>query len=237
MFKIRKSENRGKANHGWLDTRFSFSFAEYYDPENMGYRSLRVINEDTIAPDGGFPLHPHDNMEIVTYIIEGELEHKDSMGTGSVVKAGDVQRMTAGSGVRHSEFNPSSENPTHLLQIWILPEEQNLEPSYEQKNFSREQKLNQLTLMAAPIKSNEAQDAIKIHQDVYLYSSVLEKNKSLIWKLKENRYAWIQMVSGALKVNEETIHAGDGLSITNEPNDLKFESLEDSTEFLLFDLN
>lgn len=232
MIKIRKSEERGHANHGWLDTNYAFSFSDYYDPNYMGFRHLRVINEDYISGGNGFGTHPHNNMEIITYIIDGALEHKDSMGTGSVIHSGDVQRMSAGSGVTHSEFNHLKDKKTHLLQIWILPEKRNIEPSYEEKTFDQKAKLNNLLLIAS---KNGENNSLHINQDVNLYASILEKNQNLRYETSKNRNTWIQIVKGELKLNGEFfLSQGDGVAISNQ-EELILVAQSDC-EFLLFDL-
>lgn len=232
MLQIRKSEERGNANHGWLDTNYTFSFSDYYDPNYMGFRHLRVINEDYIAGGMGFGTHPHNNMEIITYIIEGALEHKDSMGTGSVIHAGDVQRMSSGYGVTHSEFNHLKDKDTHLLQIWILPEKRNIEPSYEEKNFEQKSKLNNLLLIVSKDGKN---NSLHINQDLNLYASILEKNHELTFESAVTRNTWIQIVKGSLSVNKDfTLNKGDGVAISNEAK-LHLVAQSDC-EFLLFDL-
>jgi redox-sensitive bicupin YhaK (pirin superfamily) len=232
MIKIRRSGERGAANYGWLDTKYTFSFNTYYDERFMGFRDLRVINEDVIEPNQGFPTHGHRDMEILTYVTRGELSHKDSMGNGETVRAHEVQRMTAGTGVLHSEYS-SPTDKTHLLQIWILPEKQNLTPGYEQKFFMPDEKKGKLKLIA----SRGGDDgSIHINQDVALYSSILEKDETVSHELKENRYAWIQIVKGSLEIGGETLNQGDGAAISDEKI-LEIKSLEDETEFLLFDLN
>lgn len=232
MIKIRRSKERGHANYGWLDTNYTFSFNTYYDPRFMGFRDLRVINEDYIEPNQGFPTHGHRDMEILTYVMRGELSHKDSMGNGETIRPHEVQRMTAGTGVLHSEYS-SPTDKTHLLQIWILPEEENLTPGYEQKYFAPEEKQGKLKLVA----SRGGDDgSVTIHQDVNLYSSILAKNETVSRELAENRHAWIQIVKGSVELNGETLNQGDGAAISEEKV-LKIKSLEDETEFLLFDLN
>ncbi len=232
MIKIRRSEERGKANYGWLDTNYTFSFSNYTDERFMGFRDLRVINEDVIAPDQGFPTHGHRDMEILTYVMSGELSHKDSMGNGETIRPHEVQRMTAGTGVLHSEYSSPTDR-THLLQIWILPEKKNLEPGYEQKFFAPEDKKGKLKLVA----SRGGDDgSVHINQDVALYSSILAKDKAVSHSLKENRHAWIQIVSGSLEINGEFLNQGDGAAISDEKL-LEINALEDETEFLLFDLN
>jgi quercetin 2,3-dioxygenase len=232
MIKIRRSKERGYANHGWLNTYHSFSFADYYDPKNMGFRSLRVINEDRIEPAQGFPTHGHRDMEIITYVIDGELSHRDSMGNGETIRPHEVQRMTAGTGVLHSEYS-SPTDKTHMLQIWLLPEKQNLKPGYEQKMFPAEEKQGKLRLVA----SRGGDDgSVHINQDVKLYASILSDGDELTHNLAEGRHAWIQLISGSLDVNGEKLNPGDGAAISEE-NILKIKALHDGTEFLLFDLN
>ncbi len=232
MIKIRRSNERGYANHGWLDTHYTFSFSDYYDPEFMGFRDLRVINEDFIEPDQGFPKHGHRDMEIITYVISGELSHRDSMGNGETIRPNDVQRMTAGTGVLHSEFS-SPTDKTHLLQIWILPEKQRLTPDYEQKKFIRDEKFGKLKLVA----SRGGDDgSVHINQDVKLYASILSPGEELEHKLAEGRHAWVQLISGSLEVNGERMEPGDGAAVSEETV-LKLKAISDDTEFLLFDLN
>ena len=232
MIKIRRSDERGKANYGWLDTKYTFSFSNYYDEQFMGFRDLRVINEDVIAPDQGFPTHGHRDMEILTYIMTGELSHKDSMGNGETIHPHEVQRMTAGTGVLHSEYS-SPTDKTHLLQIWILPEKRNLTPGYEQKFFTPETKQGKLKLIA----SRGGDDgSVHINQDVALYSSILAKDETLSYELRENRHAWIQIVKGSLELNGEILTQGDGAAVSDEKI-LEIKSLAGETEFLLFDLN
>ncbi len=228
---LRRAEERGGANLGWLDSKHSFSFGHYYDPNHLGFGPLRVINEDRVAPGGGFPTHPHGDMEIISYVLDGALEHRDSLGTGSVIKPGDIQRMTAGTGVRHSEYNASKTDPVHFLQIWIVPERDGLEPSYEQKTFSFEDKRGVLRL----IGSRDGRDgSIVIHQDVNLYASVLLQGESVTHDVQQARGAWIQVTAGQLTVNGTVIKAGDGLSKA-EPGQLQL-SANEQAEFLLFDL-
>ncbi len=232
MITIRRSDERGHANHGWLDTRFSFSFADYYDSRFMGFRSLRVINEDYVEPAQGFPTHGHRDMEIVTYVIEGELSHRDSMGNGETIRPHEVQRMTAGTGVLHSEYS-SPTDKTHLLQIWLLPEKQNLQPSYEQKLFPPEEKQGKLRLVA----SRGGDDgSVHINQDVRLYASLLSAGEAVTHELAAGRHAWVQLISGELSLNGETLKPGDGAAISEETT-LELKANADRTEFLLFDLN
>ncbi len=232
MIKIRRSEDRGKANYGWLDTNYTFSFNNYYDPKFMGFRALRVINEDYITPNQGFPTHGHRDMEILTYVMSGELSHKDSMGNGETIRQHEVKRMTDGTGVSHSEYS-SPIDKTHLLQIWILPEENNLPPGYEQKLFAPEEKKGVLKLVA----SRGGDDgSVTINQDVKLYASILQANETISHELAENRHAWIQIIKGSLDVGGETLNQGDGAAISEEKL-LEIKSLSNETEFLLFDLN
>jgi redox-sensitive bicupin YhaK (pirin superfamily) len=231
MITVRNSTDRGTVNMGWLRAHHSFSFGSYYDPEHMGLGPLRVINEDRIQPAQGFGTHGHQDMEIITYIIEGALEHKDSMSNGSVIRRGDVQRMTAGTGVMHSEFNHLDDAETHLLQIWILPEENGLEPGYEEKSFGNAEKRNRLALVAA----GDARDgALKIHQDVDLYASLLDAGKSVAHRFDSGRTGWIQVVSGRIDVNGDVLKSGDGAAIADTSN-LTIEA-DESAEFLLFDM-
>jgi len=232
MITIRKSEERGHFDLGWLDTYHTFSFDQYFDPAHMHFRTLRVINEDRVASAKGFPTHSHRDMEIITYILSGALEHRDSMGNGSVIRPGDVQRMTAGSGVSHSEFNPSPTEPCHLLQIWILPSERNLTPSYEQKVFSDDERKGKLRLIASP---HGADGSVKIHQDASVYAAILESGDSLTHRFEADRYGWLQVVRGKIAVNGVEMNAGDGAAITK---DAATEiAARDQSEFLLFDLS
>lgn len=231
MITLRKAGDRGRFDHGWLVTWHTFSFASYHDPSHMGFRSLRVINEDFVAPGQGFGTHPHRDMEIITYIVEGALEHRDSMGNGSVIRPGEVQRMSAGTGVTHSEFNPSREEAVHLLQIWILPERTGIHPSYEQKVFSAEERRGRLCLVA----SREGKDGgVAIHQDAKLYASILPALSSVEHSIPEGRHAWLQLVRGKLAVLGTELHAGDGAAVSGEER-LHIVASEDA-EFLLFDL-
>ena len=233
MIKIRPSAARGHANHGWLDTYYSFSFSNYYDPKHMGFRDLRVINEDRVSAGKGFGSHPHNDMEIITYIIEGELSHRDSTGTEATIRQNDVQRMSAGTGVTHSEYNNSA-NPVHLLQIWIMPEADGLQPSYEDRTFPREEKQDRLRLIA----SRDGRDgSTRINQDASVYASLLESGKTLDLELKAGRHAWVQLVSGELEVNGTRMVKGDGAAISDESK-LALASVggNGAAEFLLFDL-
>lgn len=231
MISIRRSEERGGGDYGWLNTRHSFSFDQYYDPRYMGFRSLRVINEDVVAPATGFPTHPHRDMEIITYILEGKLEHKDSLGTGSIILPGDGQRMSAGSGIRHSEVNPSKSDPVHLLQIWILPQAKGLQPSYEQKSFPQEEKRGQLRVIASPDGNN---GSVTIHQDASLYVSLLSPGQQVTHEFTSGRHGWLQVARGAVQLNGATLTQGDGAAISDEQK-LDIKGTEDA-EVLLFDL-
>jgi redox-sensitive bicupin YhaK (pirin superfamily) len=225
------SKARGWANHGWLQSHHSFSFADFYNPAQMGYRSLRVINEDLVQGGGGFPTHAHRDMEIVTYLVEGALEHKDSTGGHSVIRRGEVQRMTAGTGVRHSEFNASKTEPVRLLQIWLLPNQGGLQPGYEQKLFAEADKHNRLCPVVAPDRRD---GALTIHQDAVLFASVLDAGTAVEHPLASGRGAWIQVVSGALTVNDQAIGAGDGAAVEDAAL-LRIGATKPS-EFILFDL-
>ena len=231
MINIRKSEDRGHFDLGWLDTYHTFSFDQYYDPAHMHFRSLRVMNEDRVQPSNGFPTHSHRDMEILTYILSGELEHSDSMGNGSVIRPGDVQRMSAGSGVSHSEFNPSGTETVHLLQIWILPERHGLKPSYEEKHFSDEERRGRLRLIAA---NDEREGAVTIHQDAQVYAAVLEAGQAVVHPLKESRHAWLQVARGTITLNEVELKQGDGAGVSRE-SELRIAA-QDRAEVLLFDL-
>jgi len=232
MVNIRKSQERGHANHGWLDSYHSFSFAHYYDPEFMGYSVLRVINEDIVAPARGFGMHPHSDMEIITYMLSGALQHKDSLGNGSVIRAGDVQRMTAGTGIVHSEFNASDAEPAHLLQIWLLPESNNLTPGYEEKHFDQQGKTNRWQLIASP---DSRAGSLKIHQDVNLLATYLEQGQSLAYQAATaGRSFYLQLAKGSLLVNGKTLIAGDAVAI-DDASLLEVEAVENA-EALLFDL-
>ncbi len=231
MIILRKSEERGHANHGWLDSYHTFSFANYYDPDYMGFKSLRVINEDRVEPGRGFGTHPHRDMEIITYVLEGALEHKDSIGNGSIIRPGDVQKMSAGTGILHSEYNPSESEPVHLLQIWIMPNQRNLRPSYEQKNFSEAEKRNHLRLIAS---TDGRENSVTVYQDVDLYATVLDAGKNVTHQLKEGREVWVQVVRGEVQLNDIMLRAGDGAAIVDETY-LKIEA-KTASELLLFDL-
>ncbi len=231
MLTIRKSAERGHANHGWLDSYHTFSFASYYDPQHMSFRSLRVINQDQIAGGKGFGTHPHRDMEIITYMLEGALEHKDSMGTGSVIEVGDVQRMSAGTGVTHSEFNPSATDVAHLLQIWILPNQQNVQPSYEQVSFGREEKLNQLRLIASPDGRDRS---VTIHQDAYIYAAILEDGSQVKHLVNSDRHVWLQVARGKVLVGDHLLESGDAIA-GDRLGAIAITGQSDA-EILLFDL-
>jgi redox-sensitive bicupin YhaK (pirin superfamily) len=231
MITIRPSQDRGRTNIDWLNSYHSFSFGDYYDPSNMGFRSLRAINEDWVKPVAGFGKHPHRDMEIITYVVKGELEHQDSMGNGSVIRAGDVQRMSAGTGILHSEFNPSRTDPVHLLQIWLLPDRRNLKPEYDQQTVSQSAKTGKLKLLA----SRDGQEgSMKIHQDASLYATHLREGDAIVHPLPKNRHGWLQMICGEIEVNGKILVAGDGASLSDEP-EIRVRAKKDS-EFLVFDL-
>jgi redox-sensitive bicupin YhaK (pirin superfamily) len=232
MITIRKAEERGHFNFGWLNTYHTFSFGEYYDPRNMGFRTLRVINEDWVHPGRGFPTHGHRDMEIITYVLEGGLEHKDSMGNGSIIRPGDVQKMSAGTGVRHSEANPSQSDSVHLLQIWILPDKTGIEPSYEQKKFEDDEKQGRLRLVASP---DGGDGSVTIHQDASVYAALLDPAQQVTQELKPGRHAWVQVARGAVEVNGQSLGQGDGAAVSNE-SQLTIAGKE-RAEILLFDLN
>ncbi|MCE9633300.1 MAG: pirin family protein [Methylophilales bacterium] len=231
MIKLRPSMERGFADHGWLKSKHSFSFAGYHDPEHMGYSVLRVINDDAVEPGMGFGMHGHSNMEIITYVLSGELEHKDSLGNGSIIRPGDVQRMSAGTGIRHSEFNPSADRMVHLLQIWILPERQGVEPSYEQKAFSVEERSGKLRLVAS---RDGREESVTVQTDVSLYASILDANEPITWSLQAGRCAYLHVAKGSLEINGQLLRAGDAAKIVNE--DAIVLSQAKAAEILLFDL-
>ena len=231
MITIRGARERGHFDHGWLNTYHTFSFDQYYDPRYMGFRNLRVINEDFVAPGRGFPTHGHRDMEIITYILEGALKHEDSMGNGSVIRPGDVQRMSAGTGVRHSEKNASADERVHLLQIWILPDTVDLEPEYEQKAFAEEERRGQLRLIAS---RDGALGSVRVHQDVTVFASILGAGESVERTMDPIRYAWIQVARGSITVNDKTAEQGDGAIVMGESS-LHIVGNEPS-ELLLFDL-
>jgi hypothetical protein len=231
MITLRKAEDRGHANHGWLDTYHTFSFANYYDPKHMGFRALRVINEDYVSPTAGFGTHGHRDMEIITYVLEGALEHKDNIGNGSVIQPGEVQRMSAGTGILHSEFNHSETEAVHLLQIWLLPAQNGLSPSYEQRNFSPAKTPGKLHLVAA---KDGREGAVTVHQDVDLYAAVLKAGDRLYHTLQPQRHAWVQVARGAITLNGLPLDTSDGAAISNE-TEVVIEATKEA-EILLFDL-
>lgn len=228
---IRLSEERGKADFGWLDSRHTFSFGQYYDPAQVGFGPLRVINEDRVAPGGGFPTHPHSDMEILSYVIDGGLEHRDSLGTGSVIRPGDVQRMSAGTGVRHSEFNASKTEPVHFLQIWIIPEKRGIAPGYEQKTFPADEKRGRLKLIGS---RDGREGSVTIHQDIALYASLLKSGEAVAQEVAAGRGAWVQVARGKVLIDGREANEGDGFAIEG-PARVYVEGAE-SAEILLFDL-
>ncbi len=230
MISLRLSEERGHANFGWLNSRHTFSFGHYYDADHMGFSSLRVINDDWVEPGMGFDTHGHEDMEIISYVLEGALEHKDSIGNGSVIRPGEVQRMTAGTGIRHSEYNHSKTDPLHFLQIWILPEQHRLEPGYEQKNFAGE-RLGKFGLIA----SGDARDgSLKIHQDADVYAALLEEGRQISYRIAPSRRIWVQVADGTVKLNGRQLQPGDGAAVTDEPA-VGIEATA-RAEVLLFDM-
>jgi quercetin 2,3-dioxygenase len=231
MIQVRKSKERGHAKHGWLDSHHTFSFSDYYDPKFTGFRNLLVINEDRVNPGAGFGTHGHKDMEIISYVIEGELAHKDSLGTGSVLKYGDVQRMSAGSGVRHSEFNGSKEKLVHFLQIWITPKKEGIKPSYEEKKYSVEEKQNKLKLIVSP---DGKDGSLQINQDASIYASILEEGKDVSLNLANGRHSWVQVVRGSLELNGTVLSEGDGASVSDVQK-LELKAKKPS-EVLVFDL-
>ncbi len=231
MLSLRKAEERGHEDHGWLDTSHTFSFADYYDPKFMGFGALRVINDDRVAPGGGFPPHSHRDMEIITYVLEGALRHQDSIGNGSVIKPGEIQRMSAGTGVTHSEYNASKKEPVHFLQIWILPERAGLPPAYEQKYFSDEEKRGRLRLVASP---DAADGSVRIQQDARVFAALLEPDKPVSYTFDKNRLGWLHVARGSAEVNGTPLKAGDGVGISGGEK-LSITS-KARGEILLFDL-
>ncbi len=232
MITIRSASERGNANFGWLDSRHTFSFGSYYDPAHMGFGNLRVINEDKVAPGQGFPTHSHRDMEIISYVVDGALEHKDSIGNGSVIRPGDVQRMSAGSGISHSEYNASNENPVHFLQIWVLPEKQGIDPGYEQIYFSPEEKQGKLRLVGS---RDGREGSITIHQDMNLYAAHLATDEQVEHTLQDQRAAWVQVVRGAIVLNGQDLIAGDGAAVT-DTKALSLQGQSQDAEILLFDM-
>jgi redox-sensitive bicupin YhaK (pirin superfamily) len=234
MVIIRPAGERGHAEHGWLDSRHTFSFADYYDARHMGFRSLRVINEDRVAPGQGFGRHSHRDMEIVTYVLEGALKHEDSLGTGSVIRPGDVQRMSAGTGVAHSEFNASKDEPVHFLQIWLMPAERGLPPGYEQKTFPPAERQGRLRLLAAP---DGRDGSVTIHSDATVYGTLLSRGESAELPLASGRHAWVHVARGQARVGDQMLGPGDAAALSQEPA-VKLEGLEgdEPAELLVFDL-
>jgi redox-sensitive bicupin YhaK (pirin superfamily) len=232
MITLRLAEERGHANHGWLDTHFTFSFADYNDPRHMGFRTLRVINDDRVAGAGGFPPHSHRDMEIITYMVSGALEHQDNIGHGAVLRPGDVQHMTAGRGVIHSEFNHSQTDPLRLLQIWIFPEKRGLAPDYQDRHFDPAGKVNRLRLIAS---TDGRDDSLIINQDVDVYDSQVEQDKEVRLSLRPERHAWVQVIDGELTLNGHKLRAGDGAAVSDE-RELRITGGSGSAEFLVFDL-
>jgi redox-sensitive bicupin YhaK (pirin superfamily) len=231
MIRVRKAQERGHADHGWLDTWHTFSFADYFDPTQMGFRSLRVINEDRVEPGQGFGMHGHVDMEIITYVLEGALEHKDSMGNGEVLRPGEFQRMSAGTGVRHSEFNPSASEPVHLYQIWLLPRSKGIRPSYEQKSFPENERQGKLRLVASP---DGADGSLSIHQDARIYLSTLSAGERVSHEIQAGRHAWLQVLRGRVRVNGTLLQTSDGAAVSEERG-LTIVS-EGPAEVMLFDL-
>lgn len=232
MMRIRKAHERGHADHGWLDTSHTFSFADYHDPAQMGFRTLRVINEDRVQPGQGFGMHGHRDMEIITYVLEGALEHKDSMGNGSILRPGEFQRMSAGSGIRHSEFNPSATEPVHLYQIWLLPRSKGIQPGYEQKAFAEDERRGRLRLVASP---DGADGSLTIHQDAFVYLSSLSAGEKVGHEIKSGRYAWLQVLRGRVNVNGTVLETSDGAAISEEPRVVV--AGEEPAEVMLFDMS
>jgi len=232
MITLRKAADRGHADHGWLKTHHTFSFSSYRDPAHVHFRALRVMNEDFVAPGEGFGTHPHDNMEIVTYVLKGALEHRDSMGNGEVLRPGEFQRMSAGTGITHSEFNPSPTEPVHLYQIWLFPAEKNIEPSYEQKRFDEAGRQNQLQLVASPGAEN---GALTIHQDAQIYLANLDDGQSAMHELAPDRHAWLQVLRGSVTLNDQQLQTSDGAAVSDE-SQLTITG-NGPAEVMLFDLS
>ena len=232
MIKVRRSAERGRADFGWLDSKHTFSFGGYHDPAHMGFGPLRVINEDRVAGGGGFPPHPHRDMEIISYVLEGALEHKDSTGGGSIIRPGDVQRMSAGTGIVHSEFNASKDEPVHFLQIWVMPGKGGIKPGYEQKAFADDEKHNRLRLVAA---EDGRDGALTIHQDADIYAGVLDDGTGVTHRLRKGRLAWVQVARGAANVAGEVLEQGDGIAITDVAN-IEIRGGASGAEVILFDM-
>ena len=232
MLSIRRSDERGLADHGWLKSRHTFSFADYHDPRYMGFRALRVINEDQIAGGGGFPPHSHSDMEIISYVLDGAIAHKDSMGTGSEIRPGDVQRMSAGTGVTHSEFNASKSEAAHFLQIWIVPSRRGFAPSYEQKHFSADEKRGRLRLVASP---DGADGSVRLNQDARVYATLLAQGQAVTHALAAQRYAYVHVVRGKVQLGDAQLDPGDAARLEGETS-LSLIGSSDEAEVLLFDL-
>ena len=231
MIQIRKAAERGHADHGWLNTYHTFSFSSYQDPQHMSFRSLRVMNEDWVAPGQGFGTHPHRDMEIVTYVLEGALEHQDSMGNGEVLRPGEFQRMSAGTGITHSEFNPSDTEPVHLYQIWLLPSRTGIKPSYEQKTFTDDQMHNRLRVVASP---DAIDGSLTIHQDARIFLAKIDAGQQVVHPSKHGRHAWLQVLRGSVLLNGQPLQTSDGAAVSDE-SDLTIQASEDA-EIMLFDL-
>ena len=233
MVIIRRAEHRGYFDHGWLETYHTFSFADYHDPDYMGFRDLRVINEDKVQPGKGFPAHPHRDMEIISYVMEGSIEHADSMGNSSIIKASEVQRLTAGTGITHSEYNPSEKKPVHFFQIWILPTEEGLTPEYEQARFPDEKKQGIMCLVA----SGDGRDgSVTINSSSMLYATMLEKGEQIIYPMDQDRHAWVQVARGAIRINGYDLSTGDGAAFSYETVLRLRGTSKDECEVLVFDL-
>lgn len=232
MIQVRKSEERGHFDYGWLDTRHSFSFGQYYDPDQMGFRALRVLNEDLVKPGAGFPTHSHRDMEILSFVLDGAIAHEDSMGNGSVIRAGEVQRMTAGTGVTHSEYNASQTDPLHFLQIWIAPEREGLQPGYQQKDLSQQEKRGRLLLAAS---RDEREGSLLVHQDVDIYTGIVQHGMERTYGLADGRHAWLQVVRGKVLLNGVELQEGDGAAVSEE-HSLRIVGGETDSEILLLDL-
>lgn len=232
MIAVRRSDERGHFDHGWLNTFHTFSFADYYDPKHVHFRALRVINEDTVQAGRGFGMHPHRDMEIITYVLDGEIEHRDSMGNSLRIARGEVQRMTAGTGIQHSEFNPSAEEPLHLFQVWIFPEKKGLTPAYEQRQYDDREKLNGLRLIVSP---DGREKSLTIHQDAEVYASLLQAGEGVKHALRAGRGAWLQLASGQISIDGTVLNAGDGASVTGK-SAIEIRGIGPNSELLLFDL-
>lgn len=233
MFKIRPKDERGKTKLDWLDSSHTFSFADYYDLENMGFSDLRVINDDIVSPKGGFGLHPHANMEILSVILSGSLEHKDSMGNVSIIGPGEIQKMSAGTGIYHSEYNPSDVEPVHFLQIWIIPDTKNLKPYYEQKHFNLEKKPNELVLIGS---KNGKHGSLKISQNIEIYQAVISEGKSVSFMADEIHKYWIQIAEGVVEINNNILEAGDGAAIKNETKTFEIKGIDTTSNILIFQM-